>query len=128
MPHISSSFSWLMRNNPGFYTQEDIDNEEESSSDDNDGGNGGSEKRTRAQRKRLRRKKLKEAASRRRKIIGPLLPGSDDANVEVVCNVPESVRQNAATDGSGDILYSSFFIISLSENYVTIESYEHWFS
>ncbi|WOK92244.1 hypothetical protein Cni_G00935 [Canna indica] len=32
---------------------------------------------TRAQRKRLRKRKLKEAASERRKLIGPLLPSSD---------------------------------------------------
>ncbi|KAJ8627654.1 hypothetical protein MRB53_020961 [Persea americana] len=37
-----------------------------------------SDKLTRSQRKRIRRRKLKEAASRRRKIIGPLLPSTDE--------------------------------------------------
>ncbi|KAI3462673.1 hypothetical protein Pfo_019336 [Paulownia fortunei] len=90
--------------------EEELENEEgcslPSSSDDNEGENGGTEKLTRAQRKRLRKSKLKVAASRRRKIIGPLLPGSsddrNDGSVEVVGNVPESVRQNAATDVSGE--------------------------
>ncbi|KAK6152804.1 hypothetical protein DH2020_012443 [Rehmannia glutinosa] len=87
---------------------EQLENEEGysmPSSSDDEGENGGTEKLTRAQRKRLRKRKLKEAASRRRKIIGPLLPpgSSDDKNdggVEVVDNVPEGVRQNAATDVS----------------------------
>lgn len=85
-------------------TGEEVENEEgcslPSSSDDNDGEKGGSGRLTRAQRKRLRKKKLKEAAPQRRKIIGPLLPGSSDDG-----NVAESVRQNAATEVSGEISF-----------------------
>lgn len=65
-----------------------------------DGGDG---KLTRAQRKRLRKRKLKEANSRRRKIIGPLLPASEDdtdGNANDVSNAPE---QNAAANGLGEI-------------------------
>ena len=59
-----------------------------------------SKKLTRAQRKRIRKRKLKEAASVRRKIIGPLLPSSDqDLNKPSKKpsheNLPES-RQDSA--------------------------------
>lgn len=76
------------------------------SSSGNDGG-GGDGKLTRAQRKRLRKRKLKEAASRRRKIIGPLLPGSND-DIDRSCGASfEGVRRNAATDFSGDHSHGS---------------------
>ncbi|KAL6587748.1 hypothetical protein OROMI_000726 [Orobanche minor] len=73
-----------------------------SSGHDNEGDDGGTEKLTRAKRKRLRKRKLKEAALQPRKIIDPLLPGSCDGKNDVVGNVPASVRQNAATDVSGE--------------------------
>lgn len=38
-------------------------------------------KPTRAQRKRVRKRKLKEVASHRRKIIGPLLPSTDEDSI-----------------------------------------------
>lgn len=72
------------------------------SSSGNDDG-----KLTRAQRKRLRKRKLKEAASHRRKIIGPLLPGSND-DIDRSCGGSvEGVRRNAATDFSGDHSHGS---------------------
>ncbi|KAH6824952.1 hypothetical protein C2S53_008215 [Perilla frutescens var. hirtella] len=88
--------------------EDEIENEapSQSSGDDNKGDDAG--KLTRAQRKRLRKRKLKEAASRRRKIIGPLLPGSNNdvdhsrGSIEDVSNVAESVLQNAVTNVSGD--------------------------
>lgn len=69
------------------------------------------QKFTRAQRKRLRKSKLKEAALQRRKIIGPLLPASNEeidpnhVGVEVVNNCVEGVRQNAATRLLGEISF-----------------------
>lgn len=83
-----------------------------STSDDNECENGSTEKFTRAQRKRLRKRKLKQ---QRRKIIGPLLPGSNDdsdhGSAEVVGNVPEAVRQNATSNVSGEISFK--FSISI---------------
>lgn len=83
---------------------DDLEKSSCSTSDDNDnddGGESGTLKLTRAQRKRLRMKKLKEDASRRGKIIGPLLPSSnDDGDVGVRQNAAENVV--AASDKSGE--------------------------
>lgn len=51
---------------------------------------------TRAQRKRLRKKKLKEAASTRRKLIGPMLPTSED---EAAVGVPQNPDIGAKLTG-----------------------------
>lgn len=67
---------------------------------------GNDQKLTRAQRKRLRKSKLKEAASQRRKIIGPLLPASNDHNHEAVNNEAEGVRQNDSENVLGQIRLS----------------------
>ena len=84
-----------------------------STSDDNDnddGGESGTQKLTRAQRKRLRKKKLKEDASRRGKIIGPLLPSSnDDGDVGVRQNAAENV--GAASDKSGEESSTLLFVL-----------------
>ncbi|XP_057491680.1 uncharacterized protein LOC130777361 isoform X2 [Actinidia eriantha] len=68
-----------------------------SSSSSDDDSECGPQKSTRAQRKRLRKKKLKEGASRRRKIIGPLLPASeDDDGLGDLRDEAQSVRCNVA--------------------------------
>ena len=68
-----------------------------SSSSSDDDSECGPQKSTRAQRKRLRKKKLKESASRRRKIIGPLLPASeDDDGLGDLRDEAQSVRCNVA--------------------------------
>lgn len=56
------------------------------------------QKLSRAQRKRLRKKKLKEDAYRRGKMIGPLLPVSEDDGdgVGLLQSEPQGVRENAA--------------------------------
>ncbi|KAL8528852.1 hypothetical protein ACS0TY_006347 [Phlomoides rotata] len=84
--------------------EEESESESASSSDDCTGEiSGTDQKLTRAQRKRLRKSKFKEATSHRRKIIGPLLPASND-DIDHNHGGVESVRQNAATNvlGVGD--------------------------
>ncbi|KAL8528853.1 hypothetical protein ACS0TY_006347 [Phlomoides rotata] len=82
--------------------EEESESESASSSDDCTGEiSGTDQKLTRAQRKRLRKSKFKEATSHRRKIIGPLLPASND-DIDHNHGGVESVRQNAATNVLGD--------------------------
>ncbi|XP_022751191.1 uncharacterized protein LOC111299926 isoform X1 [Durio zibethinus] len=66
------------------------------SNEEDDGSQAETQKLSRAQRKRLRKKKLKEDAFRRGKIIGPLLPLSEDGGVGLLQTEPQGVRENAA--------------------------------
>ncbi|XVF59239.1 hypothetical protein PTKIN_Ptkin07bG0260100 [Pterospermum kingtungense] len=65
---------------------------------EDDGSQAETQKLSRAQRKRLRKKKLKEDAFRRGKMIGPLLPVSEDDGVGLglLQSEHQGVRQNAA--------------------------------
>ncbi|KAL9689880.1 hypothetical protein QQ045_010271 [Rhodiola kirilowii] len=73
--------------------------------DDKSSSDGGDGKLTRAQRKRLRKRKLKEESARRGKMVGPLLPATDEENDH------EGVRRNVSlnpnlrieTDESGGV-------------------------